>query len=198
MKLAKRDGFTLIELLTVIAIIGILAAIVIPATGIVRERASAAKTRSQYNNYLTAIEQFKGTYGYYPRFESGGTTTGDYIFEFDGDPAKTRSFVETLSGRPFGGSSSLSEYADKANKNRKEFMSIAEGELSEDEEGSRVIVDAFGNTDIRIAIDTDNNGVVEIAAGDSPTGEALTLQGRVFMYSMPDTGAGFPEVMSWE
>lgn len=198
MKSQRRDGFTLIELLTVIAIIGILAAIVIPATGIVRERASAAKTRSQYNNYLTAIEQFKGTYGYYPRFESGGSTSDDYIFKFDGDPEKTKAFVETLSGRPFGGGSSLGSYADKANRNRKEFMTIAEGELSQGAEGTRVITDSFGNTDIRIAIDSDNNGVVEIPAGESPTGQALKLQGRVFMYSMPDTDAGYPAVMSWE
>ena len=55
------SAFTLIELLTVIAIIGILAAILIPAVGAVRQKASQAKSSSNmrqialaYNNYSTS------------------------------------------------------------------------------------------------------------------------------------------------
>ncbi|MFH1498503.1 MAG: DUF1559 domain-containing protein [Verrucomicrobiota bacterium] len=62
---ARAAGFTLIELLTVIAIIGILAAIIIPVVGKVRESAKSAACRSNLrqiglatNMYVTDHDRF--------------------------------------------------------------------------------------------------------------------------------------------
>lgn len=51
----KPSAFTLIELLTVIAIIGILAAILIPVVGAVRERARSAVCQSNLRQWHTAL-----------------------------------------------------------------------------------------------------------------------------------------------
>jgi prepilin-type N-terminal cleavage/methylation domain-containing protein len=54
----RQTAFTLVELLTVIAIIGILAAILIPVTGKVRQAARAAQCRSNLHQIGVAIHLF--------------------------------------------------------------------------------------------------------------------------------------------
>lgn len=60
-------AFTLIELLTVIAIIGILAAITFGVAGGVRERAAISQARSELATLAAALESYKRQYGDFPQ-----------------------------------------------------------------------------------------------------------------------------------
>ncbi len=61
-----RTAFTLIELLTVIAIIGILAAIMIPTVGTVRKKAKGVQCVANLRELFVAINLFANDWKHYP------------------------------------------------------------------------------------------------------------------------------------
>ena len=80
----RSRAFTLIELLVVIAIIAILAAMLFPAIGIAKKKASEASARADMQNIALAIGRYEADYN--GRFPSPGIGAGtnDVTFGYTG------------------------------------------------------------------------------------------------------------------
>ncbi|HPQ96550.1 MAG TPA: prepilin-type N-terminal cleavage/methylation domain-containing protein, partial [Thiolinea sp.] len=66
MRIKQHNGFTLIELMIVVAIIGILAAIALPAYQDYTKRSHVAEGLSLANDAKIAITDYYATFGSYP------------------------------------------------------------------------------------------------------------------------------------
>ncbi len=163
----RKTGFTLIELLTVIAVIGVLAAILIPTMSKVRQSANNSRTQAQFSQWITAIESFKQEYGYYPDFDSDGdggwNPSGEAAVSLQSERPR-RNFIEILSGRMPDGArfQDNPRYREHPNRRRISFYSFSEDDF--DHSGSQTIpyiVDAFNNNDIVVVVDRTGNGIID-------------------------------------
>lgn len=159
----SRRAFTLIELLTVIAIIGILAAIIIPVTGAVRKSAKKAQTKSQFSQWTQSMLGYKNEYGFFPPINRStyGTSATNKL---NSDAFAAALTGKQLDGTAFGSSATTADLF--GNKKRQSFYTVAESDLNA---AHNSFVDAFGNTDIVVVYDKDGDGMITSDDFDNST-----------------------------
>jgi prepilin-type N-terminal cleavage/methylation domain-containing protein len=192
----RQAGFTLVELLTVIAVIAILAAILIPVSGMVRRKAYASQTKSQFAQYATAYLAFKADYGFLP-------SMGESDAEF-GLQGNNEVFIETLTGRTVNGAAlNSSSYAGKANRRGTRYYTFSTTEFaSTGDPYAGEIVDGYGNPNIFAVIDKDRDGFLDpsdFSALPSNLRPANRIPGQVVFYSSnAENNPDWEWVLSWE
>ena len=163
----RKTGFTLIELLAVVAIIGILSGVLIPAVGAVRKQSKIAASKAQLSNYVNAMQLFKAEYKYFPLVS--GTADSDEIELI----SESSDFIQVISGRDPSTGASVSF---GGNRRRIGFYSFAASEfwLDIDALSQTKLADRFNNTNIVIVVDTDGDGFVAPLGPGSAEGTIRT------------------------
>lgn len=187
----RRAAFTIIELLTVIAVIGILAAILIPTVSSVRRSAAKAKTKVQFSQWVTAIEGFRSEYGYYPQFDSSNLV----------NPASQSTVASTehlfhdiLAARrrdgtplPAFGVGTNGNTPEAQNRKRITFHEFGEGEITGDDDVTpNLIKDAYDNTVIAVLVDRNLDGKID--SNDYPGGIPSVAGMSLTVADYPVTG----------
>lgn len=189
----KRKIFTIIELLIVIAIIGVLMALLFPTFHIVRKKAKMAKAQSQVNAIVMAIKNYETTYGLLP-WTAGADTEWDDLTTGTADANAYDILMQILTkvNQTAGTGAAATSKANQGNLRSIKFLDVATNFATAG------FLDPW---DKRYAISMDLD-----YDGDATVGSS-TLNGTVFVYSFgsdgqDDEGAssgiqGNDDVSSW-
>jgi prepilin-type N-terminal cleavage/methylation domain-containing protein len=158
----RSSAFTLLELLTVMAVVGVLAALLFPAVQAARVAANKARTKVQFSQWAAAVEGFRGEYGHYPAFDPSALVNGGATGSLAGD----HPFHDILAGRRRDGTA-LAPAGPAGLQNRKliSFHSFSDAEFtSAGSPAPNLLRDALDNTAIAVLVDKNLDGVIRIGS----------------------------------
>ena len=173
----KRQNFTLVELLTVIAVIAILAGILLPALGMVKESAKLNKALTEAKSIHMAIKSFYNDYKYLPAKDASGGKTNDVVIcnaaantavgvpaSLTADGTLHNDYLKLFdvlccSSTVSGTAENISDDALKFNSAKKKYLTPAKDYYSSDA-SSKGYRDPWGRPYI-IYLDTNYDGKIE-------------------------------------
>ncbi len=194
-----RRAFTLIELLLVIAIIGIVSALLLVAIRGVQNRAKKVASEAMFQQWGQAISRYKAEYKYYPYLGSTGSTSADSYYTLDNEDI-CANFVRALWGRNIDGTELTSAQRREFNPRGQEFCSFPNNNFMDSDPNTRRLADSFGNGKIRIVLDTDGDGVITLRELPTNTLDLGLLDGnrlnaKVVIYTLERDGSDFEDIL---
>jgi len=147
----KSSGFTVIELITVLAVLAILLAIILPALGGARGLFTKLETKARFGRWSLGLAAYRAEYGRYPQLGASPVAINEV-------PGR---FVELMTGRGLEGGVASEPIAVAQNPKGLAFMEFAQGEVAPD--GS--LLDAAGGYEIEYLYDGDGDGFLDGVEG---------------------------------
>lgn len=166
MKNTKSGGFTLVEILTVIAIIAILAAILVPVVGKSRETALKRRAMLEMNSIKVAVMEFYRDHKYMPWGDPANPA-----LQRVGADAWTTTEAEHID---------LMSWLTGDNPMRKTYLQIPEKSRSPN--NALVFLDPWGQS-YRIGMDRNMDGAMLPNDPDSFFGGSRYVNEKVLVYS---------------